>query len=103
MSKNINNYCSVKNINETSNPRYIITNLGDKYIRAGGIKSNICQVINCSNHGNKIAHVIKTYSKKNNDYFLTKLCSIHNSFNNDIELKVNTLSLISINIIKNLK
>lgn len=98
MFKNIKKYWLVKNIIKILNLRYIITNLGEKYIRTNGIISNICYVLDCSNHDKNITNVIKTYNK-NNDYDLNKLSnklnyslnkfsSTQNSYNNDIESKV---------------
>lgn len=99
-------YIAVKNINHTSNERYTISELSDKYLQAGGTPSSKCQVENCTNIATATGHVIKTHGNASNTWYLTKLCASHNNHNNVEPMKISAPSLVKLSkvtkkIIKN--
>lgn len=79
---NHNNSIIVKNVNGSSQDRYKISNLPDKYVKAGGHQAGGCQAKGCSNPFQATAHVIKTDGRASNQWFLTRTCSKHNNTNN---------------------
>ena len=85
---------SVKNINGTSKPRYVVSNLSAKYQDAGGTKSNKCQVSGCSKDATATAHVRKTHGNASSSWNLTKTCASHNSSHNTQNMKVDSSSLV---------
>jgi len=75
---NHNNSLVVKNIRGTSAERYQIPNLNRKYVDAGGTPATTCQTKGCTNNATATAHVKKTDRRRDNKWYLTRLCAQHN-------------------------
>jgi len=73
----------VKNISGTSDDRYKVDNLHQKFIAAGGTDSAMCQVKGCSDLGRATAHVIKTDGRSANTWWLCWVCAKHNNPHNE--------------------
>ena len=87
----------VKNINGTSKSRYVVSSLKQKYIKAGGKDTKVCQVYSCSKKATATAHVI---TDKNRKWYLTPLCAHHNSHGHKACMGVCKDSLVALSKVK---
>lgn len=76
----------VKNISGTSAERYRIDRLYDKYLESGGTDSPTCQRKGCKSPATATAHVRKTDGRRDDLWWLTRLCASCNSWANDDEM-----------------
>ena len=72
----------VKNVNGTSQDRYRIRGLYQKYLEAGGREVETCQCVGCSAPSTATAHVIRTDRGVSNEWYLTRTCAQHNHHSN---------------------
>lgn len=85
----------VKNIHGTSEEPFQIDDLKQKYEKLVGAISKYCQVVGCRRVGTATAHVYLHESTHQN-WFLTRLCSYHNSSDYEEAMAVPTNTLIPV-------
>ena len=82
MSYNNNNSVMVRNQGGTSQDRFKIDRLYQKYLAEGGTDSPTCQVKGCDDPASATAHVVMVDGRRSKEWFLTRTCASHNNSNN---------------------
>ena len=77
-----NNSTMVRNVSGTSDDRYKINSLYQKYLQEGGTDSPDCQVKGCDKPASATAHVVCVDGRRSDAWFLARVCAAHNNHHN---------------------
>lgn len=72
----------VKNITGTSKPRYVVARLREKFEEFAGYEHKKCQVKGCPSDAAVTAHVRKVDGRRDDNWYLTRMCATHNNYTN---------------------